>query len=95
MAHVDWSQLLPEAEVAYSSLETDEERGAFDDTIAELKLPGGYYIDVSWSPDDSEYVVRLYRDYFENLILVDSKKTVHDVIQTVMAFADSTKVETT
>ena len=65
MAAVDWNAILPGAVVVYSSMAIPDDRGS-EGTVAEIDLPGRYLIDVSWFSGD--YHVRLYRDFFENLI---------------------------
>src|SRR5260370_10799561 len=65
MAAVDWNAILPGAVVVYSSMAIPDDRGS-EGTVAEISLPGRYFVDVSWFSGD--YCVRLYRDFFENLI---------------------------
>lgn len=98
MGLIDWSLVLPEfdIEVTYSSLETDDQRDVFDGTVAEIRLlPSEYRIDVSWSPEDSAYAVRLYEGFFENVVLFRICKSVREVLLTVIDFAAGTRMVNT
>lgn len=68
MPIVDWETALDSTvTVPYSSLSIPEKRDE-DGTVAELHLPGDYFIDVSWFAFDGKYTIRLYHECFENLV---------------------------
>lgn len=69
MPPVDWATILAGtgASVVYSSMSIPDDRGS-DGVVAEIGLPNDHFIDISWFRQDESYRVRLYREFFENLI---------------------------
>ena len=86
---VNWTEILPpSASVSYSSLAIpDVERDALNRDIAEIKLPSGIVIDVEWCEDDKNYVVTLFRDDYEDMIVQSPCDSVSDVVETVKTLA--------
>ena len=86
---VNWSEILPpSASVSYSSLTIpDVERDALNRDIAEIKLPSGIVIDVEWREDDKNYIVTLFRDVYEDMIVQSPCDSVSDVIEVVKTLA--------
>lgn len=55
------------ATVVYSSMSIPDDR-ACDGTVAEIRLPNDFLIDISWFRRNKSYHVRLYHEFYESMI---------------------------
>ena len=89
MTLVDWEAILSDhASVTFSSLSYDRQPNRLDRDIAQIRLEGGYIIDIKWDGTRQEYMVSLYKGDFENPENEVVSKTPGDVIDTVKGWDD-------